>query len=192
MSKLVQLVNDLAACFDRLELRYALGGALATSFWGVVRTTQDIACLVAIPALDYQRLADELQTLGCRQRTAAGDFFDVSVAIMREQVSSRNLVECIRESVVIDLFTPVVPLQNEILRRAVQKPFGERVIPITTAEDLILIKLAFHRAKDLQDVRGIIRVQRECLDLQYLDHWSKITLDRSTQIELAALLAELG
>lgn len=192
MSNLVQLVNDLAECFDRLNLRFALGGALASSFWGVVRTTQDIDCLVAIPAIDYQRLADELQSLGCRQRTAAGDLVPVSVACMREQVSSRKLVECERDSIVIDLFTPVVPLQNEILRRAVPKQFGEREIPITTAEDLILIKLAFHRVKDLQDVRGIIRVQRGGLDLDYLNHWGGISLDRSTQEELQALLIELG
>lgn len=31
--------------------------AVATSFWGVPRTTQDADCLVAVPAIAYQRLA---------------------------------------------------------------------------------------------------------------------------------------
>jgi hypothetical protein len=38
--------------------------AVATSFWGVPRTTQDADCLVAVPAIAYQRLADALNSTG--------------------------------------------------------------------------------------------------------------------------------
>ena len=78
----------------------------------------------------------------------------------------------------------------EILRRVVRIRFGGRDIPITTAEDLILLKLAFHRAKDLQDVRGMLWVQRGKLDLDYMREWSTRSLAPDVQHELEALISQ--
>ena len=192
MPNLLDIVTELASAFDRLQLRFALGGALATSYWGIVRTTQDVDCLIAVPALKYQLLADELHALGCRQLDDDGNFVGVSVARMRSQVSDQHLIECFLDSVRIELFVPIVPLQTEILRRAIPVPIGNRDIPVTTAEDLILLKLAFHRAKDLQDVRGILWVQRGKLDLDYLRSWSARSLDADVQGEFDELIAEFG
>jgi len=192
MPNLLDVVTELASAFDRLQLRFALGGALATSYWGIVRTTQDVDCLIAVPALKYQLLADELHALGCRQLDDDGNFVGVSVARMRSQVSDQHLIECFLDSVRIELFVPIVPLQTEILRRAIIVPVGNRDVPVTTAEDLILLKLAFHRAKDLQDVRGILWVQRGRLDLDYLRNWGARSLDADVQRELAELIAEFN
>ena len=54
---LADVVLRLAGVFEKLGVPYAIGGAVATSFWGVPRTTQDADCLVAVPAIAYQRLA---------------------------------------------------------------------------------------------------------------------------------------
>ena len=192
MPNLLDVVTELAGAFDRLQLRFALGGALATSYWGIVRTTQDVDCLVAVPALKYQRLADELHALGCRQLDEDGNFVEMSVARMRSQVSDQHLIECFLDSVRIELFVPIVPLQTEILRRATIVRIGNRDVPVTTAEDLILLKLAFHRAKDVQDVRGILWVQRGRLDLDYLGRWSAKTHELAVQHELTQMIAEFG
>jgi hypothetical protein len=90
----------------------------------------------------------------------------------------------------VELFVPAVPLQNEILRRAVPILIRDREIRITTAEDLILLKLVFHREKDLRDVRGILWVQRGKLDLDYLRHWSARTHEPDLQKELDQLIEE--
>src|SRR3990172_2233046 len=108
MPDLLELVTELASAFDRLQLRFALGGALATSYWGIVRATQDVDCLVALPALKYQLLADEIQALGCQQRDESGNLVDTSARRMRDQANERQLIECFRDSVRIELFVPVV------------------------------------------------------------------------------------
>jgi hypothetical protein len=190
MSDLIKLVSDLANSFDRLGLRYAVGGALATNYWGIVRTTVDVDCLIAIPALKYQDFADALQSLGCRLRDPAGKPIDISAEQMRQSALERNLIECFRDSIQIELFLPIVPLQNEILRRAVDLSIGNRKISVTTAEDIILLKMVFHRVKDLQDVRGVLWVQRGKLDLDYLRHWSSRTLADEAQQELEELISE--
>jgi hypothetical protein len=67
---------------------------------------------------------------------------------------------------------------------------GDKEISVTTAEDLILLKLVFHRTKDLLDVRGILWMQRGRLDLAYMRHWSARTLESDVQHELDRLIAE--
>jgi hypothetical protein len=190
MSELIQLVGELATAFDHLGLRYALGGALATSYWGIERSTQDIDCLVAIPAVSYQALVDALAELGCQQIDEQGNFVAVEVARVREQANHRHYIELQRHGVRVELFVPVVPLQNELLRRTVLIPVGDRQVPVTTAEDLILLKMAFHRQKDLQDVRGILRIQRKSLDLDYLRKWSSSSLAVPVQEELESLISQ--
>lgn len=192
MEKLVPLIKDLARVFTGIPLPCAFGGALANNYWGIVRTTQDVDCLISLPALQYQRLADGLTSIGCHMRDASGVPAAVTVPRMRAEVDERKLIECFRDSIRVELFVPVVALQEEILRRAVRMPFEEQEISVTTAEDLILLKLAFHRAKDLQDVRGILWVQRGKLDLNYLKHWSARSLEVDVQQELATLIEQYG
>ncbi len=99
-------------------------------------------------------------------------------------------MECYRDSIRLELFVPVIALQQEILERTVTMPLDSHSIPVTTAEDLILLKLAFHRAKDLQDVCGMLWVQRGRLDLDYLRSWSARTLEDGVQAELETLIAQ--
>jgi hypothetical protein len=158
----------------------------------VVRATLDIDCLIAIPALKYQVFADELAGLGCKLQDASENELPVSVPVLREQIQSQKFVECFCDSVRIEFFVPAVPLQHEILRRAVPITLAGISVPVTSAEDLVLIKMAFHRAKDLQDVRGILWVQRGRLDLSYIADWSKRSLDSEVQSELNQLIADYG
>jgi len=190
MQQLVPLITELADVFQRLQLPCAFGGALANNYWGVVRTTQDVDCLVSIPALKYQLLADALNAMGYQMRDDSGGEIPVTVRQMRDGVVQRKLIECFRRGIRAELFVPVVPLQGEILRRAVLMPFENQQIPITTAEDMVLLKLAFHREKDLHDVRGILWVQRGRLDLDYMRHWSARTLEDETQQELESLIEQ--
>ena len=61
---LADVVLRLADVLKHLGVPYALGGAVAASFWGVPRTTQDADCLVAVHAVTYPRLADALNAKG--------------------------------------------------------------------------------------------------------------------------------
>jgi hypothetical protein len=60
---------------------------------------------------------------------------------------------------------------------------------VTTAEDLVLLKMAFHRQKDLLDIKGILHVQKGQLDIPYLLHWSSQMLEEAAARELEELIA---
>jgi hypothetical protein len=109
---------------------------------------------------------------------------------MLDQVEQRKLIECLLDTARVELFVPAVPLQEELLRRTVPVQVRGREIPITSPEDLILLKLIFHRPKDLQDVCGILWVQRGKLDLDYMKHWSARTHEANVQQEMEQLIAQ--
>lgn len=188
---LTDVVVLLAAVFERLGIPYAFGGALATSFWGVPRTTQDADCLISVPAVEYQRLADALAAAGFLIDEPDGSR-PIDVATLRRQVVERGYMNVIRGSTPVELFVPLVPLQQEVLKRATPLPFAGRIVRITTAEDLILLKMAFHRQKDLLDIKGMLHVQRGRLDLDYVRRWSGRILEEDLAAELESMIAEYG
>ncbi|HEY3393550.1 MAG TPA: hypothetical protein VGK58_12640 [Lacipirellulaceae bacterium] len=190
MPNLIDVVAALADVFERLQIRFALGGALANNYWGIVRATRDVDCLISLPQIKYQLFADALNALGYNLRDKEGHHIPLSVPQLLEQARDRKLIQSYYQTVRVEFFVPAVPLQDEILRRAVLIQLGGRQVPITTAEDLILLKLIFHRVKDLLDVRGILWLQRGRLDLEYLHYWSARTHEQEVQNELEQLIEE--
>lgn len=191
-ARLVPLVHGVAEILDRLPLRHAFGGALANNYWGVVRATQDLDLLVLLPALRTQELADALGGAGFLQKTEGEAFAPVEVPSMAAEIRERKMFVVYREGIKAEFFVPHIPLQDEILRRAVRLPFEGREIPVTTPEDLILLKMIFHRDKDLRDVRGILAVQKGRLDPAYIRTWAARTLEDAPEAELEAWLREYG
>ena len=185
---LADVVLRVADVCEELAVPYAIGGALAVSFWGVPRTTQDADCLVAVPAVAYQRLTDALNARSFQVEQTSGPQ-PVTVVALLEQVRRDTFMTLSCRATSVELFVPVVPLQQSILERAVAKLFHGRTIKVTTAEDLILLKMAFHRQKDLQDIKGILHVQQHRLDVPYLRHWSDEMLEPPAIRELNELIA---
>lgn len=185
---LADVILRVADMCEQLAVPYAIGGAVAASFWGVPRTTQDADCLVAVPAVTYQRLSDALNDRGFVIEQPSGPQ-PVTVVALLEQVRQEKFMTLSCRATSVELFVPVVPLQHSILERAVARAFHDRTIRVTTAEDLILLKMAFHRQKDLLDIRGILHVQRGRLDLPYLRHWSGEMLEPAAARELEELIA---
>ncbi len=54
---------------------------------------------------------------------------------------------------------------------------------------MILLKMAFHRQKDLLDIKGILHIQKGLLDLAYLRQWSVEMLEPPAARELDELIA---
>jgi len=185
---LADVVLRLVDVCEELAVPYAIGGAVATSFWGVPRTTQDADFLVAVPSVVYQRLSDALNLRGFEIEQPAGPQ-SVTVVALLEQVRRDKFMTLSCRATSVELFVPVVPLQQSILKRAVGRLFHGRTIRVTTAEDLILLKMAFHRQKDLQDIKGILHVQKGHLDIPYLRRWSAEMLEPPAIRELDELIA---
>src|SRR5262245_47231255 len=112
---LIKLIEELAESFERLGIRYAFGGALANNYWGTVRATQDADCLVLIPAVRYQEVADELNRMGFMMHDDHGHDVSITVPELRRQADEQKVMRVYRQGLKAELFVPFIPLQDEVL-----------------------------------------------------------------------------
>jgi hypothetical protein len=166
--------DDLAATLRLLVERFALAGAeymvvgsIAALAHGRSRATQD---LDVVAALDEDSLTALL-------RTFTADRFYVSEPAAREALRNRTLFN------VIDMTSgwkiDIVPLKTrafskrEFSRRKMVSVLGV-VLPVATIEDTIVAKLDWSReaggsARQLEDVRELVKLGGEQLDRTYID-----------------------
>ena len=181
---IVEVAGILSDLCERLRFPHALGGAIAQNFWGVVRATQDVDLLVSVPRIRFEELRAALAEAGFTSLDEEGNPTLLAVEGMIAEERERHLFTVARDLVKVEMFLPFLPIQHSILRRAVRLKLGSREIPVTTAEDLVLLKMAFHREKDLRDVRGILAIQKGRLDLAYVRDWADKMLPAESLDEL--------
>ena len=189
---LLHVAGVLAGVFDALAVPYAFGGALAQNYWGTVRATQDIDLLASVPKIRFDDLREALVAAEFVARAADGTPVALSVDGMAAEERDRHLITVYRGLVKVEVFFPFLPIQHSILRRAVSLAMGGRTVPITSAEDLIVLKMAFHREKDLRDVRSMLWSQKGNLDLAYLRTWASTMLASAQRDELERFIREYG
>jgi len=167
------LVVGIARLLEGLGIHYHVGGSIASSWYGVPRTTADVDIVIA---LEPDRLADLASAL-------EADFY-VSRSVMQEAIERRGSFNAIslRDPLKVDFFVlGGREFDHEEFRRAmlVRLP-GESPgeFRIKSPEDLILRKLEWFRSggevseRRWRDVVGLLEVQQSHLDLNHLDRWA--------------------
>lgn len=168
MSDAESFLARVTGALDGAGVPYMLAGSFASSHHGAPRTTHDID-IVVDPTLDsLDRFLEAL----------AGDdiYFDADVA--REEFERRAQFYVIDTSTFwkADLFfRKARPFSHsELDRRIPAKVLGVDVF-VATAEDTVLAKLEWSKLgeseRQLRDVGGILEVNGESLDREYLERW---------------------
>ena len=150
---------EVQRVFGELSLRYAVIGGLANAVWGEPRSTLDIDVTVRV---EEARLRSVIARLA--------DRFQALPADPVEFVRSHSVLPVRSSSGVrIDMIFARLPFEEEVITRAVVMEIGGMRLPICTAEDLILMKIASDRPRDVDDARGVALRRMAALDLEYLE-----------------------
>jgi hypothetical protein len=169
---------------------YVIGGSLASTIHGVVRTTLDTDIIADLSLQQAQPFADIL----------AGTFYHDIDTIRHaiRQHSSFNVIH-LATMFKVDIFIPKNrPFDRQQLDRRqpwIADPDSGRTIYVATAEDTILAKLAWYRLGDevsdrqWRDILGVLAVQGDRLDFAYMRQWAAV-LGVSDLLERA--LGEIG
>jgi predicted nucleotidyltransferase len=159
MRELGRTLKQVAGVLERAGVPYMVIGGLANLAWGEPRTTMDVDITVntgetSIPAI--LELAKELGSL---------------LAEDPEEVAERGRLVPIRTlgGVRVDMALATLPFELDAIARARIIDLEGVEIPVCTPEDLIVMKSVSQRARDHEDVIGILRRQRDSLDLERLD-----------------------
>ena len=184
-------VQPVAEAFERMGVRYYVGGSLASSTRGVPRASIDVD------------MAAELRPehVGPLVAALAGIYY-VTEERVRDPVAARRAFNVIHLATMmkVDVFVSRGRAFDlaafERLTPEVLDPVNpSRGYPMPRAEDVILLKLEWFRAggevSDRQwgDIVGVSRVAGATLDRSYLARWAR-DLDVSDLLDRALAAAE--
>lgn len=169
----LQVAFRVLEILERFGIAYHLGGSYASAIHGVPRQTHDVDLVVDLGPEHVPEIARALE-----------DEFYVDEQAVARAVSERTSVNLVHfaTGVKVDLFVKGSTAfdASEFRRRVVVRLGDEppQDVFVKSAEDTVLRKLLWFRLggevsdRQWQDVHGIVAVQGERLDVDYLTRWA--------------------
>ena len=170
----IEVTHVVTGIFERLGVPYLIGGSLASTLYGMVRTTQDSDVIAEMHLEHIEPFVSALEA----------DFY-VDQEMITESIQRNSSFNIIHRDTMfkVDVFIPRPrPFLKSQLARARRQTFtlGKEVsAKFASPEDTILSKLEWYRlggeASDRQwrDILGVLKTKTGDLDLDYLRQWAK-------------------
>ena len=169
----VQVTLRVVAAFEQLGIRYAIGGSVASSSYGLPRSTNDADVVASISPDQAAALVAELES----------EFYVSEEAVQRAVRAGQSFNLIHSEAIFkVDVFVakPGGFDASQLERRQLGKASDESVEEwyLVSPEDIVLAKLDWYRRgnevsdRQWEDVQCVIRVQAKSLDLGYLRRWA--------------------
>jgi hypothetical protein len=152
------LAAGISADLRVAGIRHAVTGAVALAVHGHVRATLDLDLLVVTPALLLPRVFEVVRGHGFE-----GDDRMLLDSLRRDFVAVLR-----RGGQAVEILVPALAYHASILDRARDVDIDGSPVPVVTAEDLVVLKLLWHRPKDLPDVHALVAARAEDLDVGYV------------------------
>ena len=164
-----ELLVDCLRRLNRSGVTYYLTGSMASNYWGIPRTTHDLDFVIQLPPSAVAKIVSAF---------SPDYFIDEAAVRAAYQVPHQFNAIDTRSALKVDFWLPKPePFDREMLRRRVRVTLFGVPSWIATAEDVILHKLIWNRitpsGRQLGDAAGVVAVQADALDKNYLKQWAQ-------------------
>ena len=170
----IEVTFRVTQVFEKLNIPYLISGSLASTLYGMVRTTQDSDIVAEMQIEHLRPFVSALQE----------EFYldDEMITEAIQHHSSFNIIH--RETMFkVDIFIPLSRpfLQSQLARAQRQTFLFEKEISakFSSPEDTILAKVEWYRLggdtseRQWRDILGVLKTRSNGLDLGYLRKWAK-------------------
>jgi hypothetical protein len=162
-----RVTAQLLDALERAKLDYVVVGSLASSFYGVARSTQDADIVVSC---ERGKISDLVRELGSNFARDPQMAFETVTSTTKALISEKQ------SQFQIEAFTlSNDPHDQERFARRRKVTMYGRDAYILTVEDVIITKTRWlhiaGRAKDDGDLRAVIQVQNARIDWPYVESW---------------------
>jgi hypothetical protein len=140
---------------------YVVIGGIAVSIWGDPRTTMDLDVMISLEENAVEKFVEFLKKNGFM--TTLEDAW--AAFAERSHFTAEDTLSSLR----LDIKGVYNEMDRKTIARRMKFNFNGADIMIETPEDLISAKLYFGSDQDLRDAEGIYRLQKDKLDMDYLD-----------------------
>jgi hypothetical protein len=166
--------EPVAVAFEKLGIPYFIGGSVASSAYGIPRSTMYIDMVSDLKPAHVRSFVSILEPYYYIDENMIFDAI--------EKRSSFNIIH-LETMLKIDIFVAQnTPYDTETFKRRRKDTLDEEEktaeFYLVSPEDIILNKLAWFRmgggVSDYQwnDVLGVLKVQKNSLDVSYLKYWA--------------------
>jgi len=151
------LLLDVIERLDQLHISYAVIGAMAASFYGVVRASLDADAVISLASVKagIPVLRKALDQKGLKVSFHSGDRDDPIGAVMNIEDKFGNRV---------DLLMNIKGVSEDIFSRTISSKLENTKILFAGPEDFIAMKIFAGSPQDISDARGVFQVSAGKID----------------------------
>jgi hypothetical protein len=172
-NEIISAIDPLIKAFDELGILYYIGGSIASSAYGKARATMDVDMVLNLQTLHVKFLSEKLNKI-----------YYLDEEMILDAIKTRSSFNLIHLDTMLKIDAFILkdqPYQQAAFERKIRDKLDDEQdtinVYLCSPEDIILNKLIWYKTggktseRQWNDVIGVIKVQGENLDKDYLNKW---------------------